>query len=101
MTKEIKAGIVEYVTFKAAKGVEDEALKLAAFNTDEVLDNIDGFIKRHIAKSDDGTWVEVVYWKDQVSAEEGLELFLKQPLSKKFLDLIEEGSVEIRYANIL
>lgn len=96
-----QAGVVEYVTFKAVKGVNDEALQSAAFNTDAVLNSIDGFIKRDIAKSDDDIWVEVVYWRDSISAEKGLESFLKDPLSKAFLDLIEEDSVDIRYASLL
>ena len=101
MREDKQANIVEYVTFKAAEGVDDETLQSAAFNTDAVLNSIDGFIKRDIAKSDDDTWVEVVYWTDSASAEKGLALFLKDPLSKIFLDLIEENSVDIRYANIL
>lgn len=95
------ATIIESVTFKAKPKVSDEALIEAALKTDVVLDNIEGFIHRYIAKQDNQTWLEVVFWQQKTLAEQGLQLFLQADESKAFLDLIESRSVKIEYAEIM
>ena len=96
-----KAKTIEYVTFLSKPTISDEALLISAKNTDSVLATINGFIYRYIAKQEDGKWVEVVLWENRTQAKAGLDVFLKHPLSKDFLDKIQEGSVSISYAQVL
>ena len=95
------AGTIEYVTFETKADVSGVVVERALQQTDPVLNDINGFIQRYIVRKDDGQWVEVVFWRDQASAEEGLQLFLKDPRSQALLELIREDSVDISYSEII
>lgn len=92
--------VIEYVTFLAKDSVSDDNLLKSAKQTDSVLEEIPGFINHYLAKQDNGTWVEVVFWESKAFATDGLEVFLKHPLSEIFLNNIKEGSVKIEYSNV-
>ncbi len=92
--------IVEYVEFKAVDTATDTAVIAALKQTDVVLDEIDGFIKRILAKRED-TFVEVVYWENQASADAGLTSFSQDERSQLLFSLIEKSSVKISYSEII
>ena len=95
-----KAVVTEYVTFKTKEGVDEQTFTQAAFGTDAILNATEGFIHRYLARQEDGTWTEVVFWEDLDQAKEGLQQFLVHPDAATFLGHIEEGSVSIEYATL-
>ncbi len=93
--------VIEYVTFKQLNTASSAELMQKAVATDAILDEIDGYIKRYISRQDNGTWVEVVFWRDMDAAKIGLDAFLAHPDSKPFLDLIAPDSVVIEYSQVI
>ncbi|MEH6442731.1 MAG: hypothetical protein V7784_02445 [Oceanospirillaceae bacterium] len=91
--------IIEYVTFETDPKHSNEAVKQAIYQTDAILAQLDGFIKRDLAQRADATWVEVVYWRDMKSAEEGLATFIKDTRSAELFAMIIQSSVKIDYSN--
>ncbi len=96
-----EATVIEYVSFETKEGIAKETILKALKDTDTVLQEIDGFVYRFIALQENNTWVEVVYWKSKPLAEAGLQKFLGNPISKKLLEMLKEGSVKIQYSEIL
>ncbi|MES0884411.1 hypothetical protein [Roseibium sp. SCP14] len=94
------ATTIEYVTFKAADGVDEAKLARVAVDVNEALTDYDGFIDRHVALQDDGTWVEVVYWRDLDSAKAALDKFLADPNTKEFLAMVDPDSVKLSFSTI-
>ena len=93
--------VIEYVTFQSKPSTSAAELTEKAVATDKVLDTIDGYIKRFISRQDNGTWVEVVFWRDIDAAKAGLNIFLDHPDSQVFLELIEPDSVAIEYSQAI
>lgn len=96
----LSANIVEYVEFESREGVADSEVLSALKQTDAILHQIDGFVHRYLARRD-STWVEVVFWYDRNAADAGLEVFKADDRSAALFSLIEEGSVSIRYSDLL
>lgn len=94
------AGVVEYVEFTALAHCSDDEILEALRATQPILDNLEGFIQRHLGKRDEH-WVEVVYWRDKAAATAGLEVFKFHPLSEPLFTKIRPESVVIRYAQLL
>ncbi len=90
--------IIEYVEFKANKEISQNEVIEALRDTDNVLDEIQGFEKRELATKED-SFIEIVYWTDQASAMEGLEKFKVDTRSQRLFELIDPSSIVIRYLN--
>lgn len=94
------ASVVEYVEFSAKPEFSDDEIIAAVNKTESMLDNVEGYVRRYVSKRED-KWVEVVFWKDNKSAIAGLEYFKGDERSADLFNLIEEGSVSIRYSDII
>ncbi len=96
----LSANIVEYVEFETQEGVTDSQVMAALKQTDAILAQVDGFVHRYLARRE-STWVEVVFWYDRDAADAGLEVFKSDDRSAVLFSLIKEGSVSIRYSDLL
>lgn len=99
ITPDTNREIVEYVEFRSREGVDDSEVLEALQRTQTVLDTLDGFERRLLARNRD-TWVEIVFWRDQHAATAGLAAFKTHPLSAPLFGLIIESSVSIRYSQL-
>jgi hypothetical protein len=96
-----EANVVEYVTFKALEGSDvDEVAKVTVAVNANLEENYPGFVERIISLQEDGTWVEVVYWKDMASAKGALDKFLKDPKNADFLAIVKPDSVSLTYSTL-
>ncbi|MBM7074425.1 hypothetical protein JQC92_20770 [Shewanella sp. 202IG2-18] len=94
------SAIIEYVEFKANVNASDSEVIAALKQTDALLNEISGFEYRVLAKRDD-VFVEVVYWKNQDSADAGLKTFSEDERSNLLFSLIDKETVQISYSEIL
>lgn len=90
----VKANVVEIVSFKTKPDVSENLLKQAAAKTTCVLEKVDGFLYRQLgATQNREQWVDILYWKDLGSSYEATELFLNAPDCQEFISLIDENSI--------
>lgn len=94
------ASVVEYVEFLPVPSASDLQVLDALKQTDALLAEIEGFVHRDLAKRDN-YWVEVVFWRDQASADAGLEAFIADARSAPLFKLIDSDSVEIKYSKLI
>jgi hypothetical protein len=94
------ARVLELVTFKAVAHVGSEQMVAAAAAVTPVLQKYDGFIHRAFAHADDGTWIDAVFWRDRVSAENAAKIVMSDPIAQAFFSLIDQGTMEFRHAAI-
>ena len=98
-----KAGTIEYVTFQAKDGVTVEQMAEVAAGgkiNANMHETYDGFVDRHVALQADGVWIEVVYWESEEAGRAALDKFVKDPVNKPFLDLVNADTVTITYSDI-
>ncbi len=95
-----KASTVEYLHFKLVEGADPDEFLRETLAVDPVLEEYDGFVARHLARNDDGSWVEVVYWATLEDAEAALPRFVEDPRTKAFLALVDSDSMSVKYSTL-
>lgn len=91
-----KTGMVEITTFKLNQGVaEKEFQRSARAMQQDFLEKQNGFIKRTLTVSKDSIWTDVVFWKDQESAEKTIKLAETSALVLPFMEKIDFNSVKM------
>lgn len=93
-----KTGIVEITTFRLTPGVKVKDFKESTLLMQkEFLEKQNGFVKRTLTVSADSVWTDIVYWKDQQSAEKTMQLAEKSELALPFIEKIEFNSVKMNF----
>jgi hypothetical protein len=85
MTTRPAGEIVEWAEFKLAAGVSEDTLLRAADSVHEkFLRKQPGFVRLELLRGKDGQWVDLVYWKDQASADRALAEVEKSPACSNY-----------------
>jgi len=91
-----RTGMVEITTFKLNQGVTAKDFEQSARAMQkDFLEKQNGFIKRTLTVSEDSTWTDVVFWKDQESAETTMKLSETSELVLPFMEKIDLNSVKM------
>jgi len=89
-------GMVEITTFKLNQGVTAKDFEQSARAMQkDFLENQNGFLKRTLTVSEDGIWTDVVFWKDQQSAEKTMKLAETTEVVLPFMEKIDFNSVKM------
>ncbi|WP_340820067.1 hypothetical protein [Methanolobus sp. WCC4] len=93
--------VVEIVRFRVIAGVNEEEVLAASNIMMKELGSLDGFIDRELLKKDDGSWMDMLHWKDMDSAIRATEDALKLPLCLEYFKLIDESSMEMEHYSVM
>ena len=63
-----KATVIEMVLFKVKEGIEIEFAQKELIKVNDFLAEQEGFISRKISLSDDGQFLDIVFWEDMNTA---------------------------------
>lgn len=89
-------GMVEITTFKLNQGISTKDFEKSARSMQkDFLEFQNGFIKRTLTFSEDSTWTDIVFWKDQESAEKTMKLAETSELVLPFMEKIDFNSVKM------
>jgi hypothetical protein len=94
---------VEVIHFRMAEGADEEEFKREDARVGhEYTPRQPGFISRESAKNDKGDWVVIVHWDNAENAEASMQLFPKDPVAQRFLELMDMSTFSmIRYEVVL
>lgn len=99
-----KKGIVktiELVLFKTKPEYSNETVIKRAEKVNAVLDKYDGYISRKLAITEDGQWMDLVYWTNQESAEKASKDILENQLGQEYFDVIDMNTIETTHLNVV
>jgi hypothetical protein len=89
-------GLMEITTFKLKHGVKEKDFEQSARAMQkDFLEKQNGFIKRTLTVSEDSIWTDVVFWKDQQSADKTMKLAETSELVVPFMEKIDFKSVKM------
>jgi hypothetical protein len=100
MIKMNSATTLELVTFKAKPGTPDDAMRQAAHAVTPRLEIYPGFKARSLAKADDETWIDAVYWTNRASAEHAAQSIMQDAVAQAFFALIDPTTMVFKHASI-
>ena len=89
---------IELVLFKFKAGTSEEKAIAAARSVNDFVLSQKGFISRKFAKTDDGRFVDLVYWRDMESAQNASKAAMEVPSNQAFFSLIEEREMVFLHA---
>lgn len=91
-----KTGMVEITTFKLNQGVTiSDFEQVARVMQKDFLEKQNGFVKRTLTVSQDSTWTDIVFWKDQQSAQKTMKLAETSEWVLPFMEKIDFNSVKM------
>ncbi len=81
--------VIEWAPFRLAEGVS-EAVLLAASEALQTgfISKQKGYVKRELAKTADGQWVDVIHWDSAESAEKAMQNAAENPICFKYFSLL-------------
>ena len=81
--------VVEWAPFTLAEGAtEAELLEASAALQKEFLARQDGFVRRELLRSKDGSWCDLVYWRDAASAEAIMSAIADSQICQRYFELM-------------
>ena len=95
------ATVIEITTFQLNDGILGEVmLKAADKMQKEVLAKADGFISRSTTIEEDGTWQDIIAWKDKRSMEEAAKRAMTSAAAGPFMECVDLDSVVMKAVEI-
>jgi hypothetical protein len=88
---------IEVVLFAVKHGTPDTLLRTKALAVTPVLRMIPGFIDRKFGKSEDGKYIDIVYWTNLETAQKAAEQVMQIPVCLEYFSLIDESTMEMKH----
>ena len=85
-----KATVIEMVLFRTNEGVSTKDAQRELTRLNNFVASQAGFISRKTAFSDDGQYLDIVYWTDLKSAKTAAQNSMKNPDAMKIFSIIDE-----------
>lgn len=89
--------VVEAVLFETVEGVSDAQFLAAADQIQQWLAQQPGYIRRELAHTGAGQWLDLVSWRSLDDAHQAAAQLLHQPEATSFLALIREESIQMHH----
>ncbi len=93
--------ILELVSFRLRPGVEQGRFEPALAAVDDFLAGQPGFLSRQVFRADDGTWFDLVRWRDLDSARNAAAAIRSDDRCRDFLDCLDPASVTMTHAQLV
>ena len=85
-----KATVIEMVLFKVKEGIEIELAQKELSKVNDFLSEQEGFISRKISISDDGQFLDIVFWEDMNTAMAAANKIMQSPDAMKIFSIIDQ-----------
>ncbi|TGV04070.1 hypothetical protein [Flavivirga rizhaonensis] len=99
--KQGKVKGIELVLFKTKTGFTKEEVVNAAKNINPVLEKYEGYISRKLSITEDGQWMDVIYWTNLENAEKASKHILDNKLAQKYFEMIDNTTMEFNHFNVV
>lgn len=76
------------VALYTVKGEEAKFLSVSD-DANEVYRKLEGFVRRELMKSDDGKWVDMVYWQNRALAKQAEDILYHDATIAEVMGLID------------
>lgn len=92
-------GTLELVTFRIARGTGQQFIDANAAISDW-LKRQPGFVSRHLAERDDGSYVDIVLWQTQEAALAASGKIMEEMAQSEAMTMIDPMGLEMSHGNI-
>lgn len=91
---------IELVLFRLRADISDDDFLAAADDTTRFLEGCDGFIRRRLARAEDGQWLDHVEWRTMADALDAAARIGDSPQAAPFVAAIDASTVTLRHFTV-
>ncbi len=100
-TKKGQVKTVELVIFKTKPEFSEAEVIKAAEAINPILNQLDGFISRKLALTEQGEWLDILYWTSNEKLEIAIDIVMANDVCKTYFDMSEEDTTKIINFNVV
>lgn len=94
--------MIEWAPFQVREGVTEEELLAASHELQSgFLERQAGFVRRELLRGPDGSWCDLVYWKDATAAKSAIAHAMESPACARYFGLMRGVEQEDPGAGLL
>ncbi|WNO09515.1 hypothetical protein [Teredinibacter sp. KSP-S5-2] len=86
--------IIKQYQFNLKDGATEKALVDVGDKFNLELVKLDGFLYRSLSQTENGEWLDTVYWSGAEAEEKGGKV-MEKPVAVEYMALIDEASVKV------
>lgn len=86
--------VLQLIRFRLQRGRSRDYLALSADIYEHFLLVQDGFLGREVLQAEDGTWHELVRWRDPPASDAADAAWARDPLARELQDMVVPGSLD-------
>lgn len=90
---------LELVTFRLARGTSQQFIDANA-SINDWLKRQPGFVSRHLAERDDGSFVDIVFWESHAAALAASGKMMEEMAQSEAMTMIDPMGLEMSHASI-
>ena len=95
-----KATVVEMVTFRANEGVSKDQSQKALMALGDFVKTQPGFVSRKVSQSEDGEYLDLVFWVDLPSAKTAAAKAMQAEHLQEHFAVIDQQSMKFEHYGI-
>ncbi|MER2491659.1 hypothetical protein [Catenovulum sediminis] len=88
---------IELVSYKLKTNVPTEQLAEVNAAVNDFLQAQEGFYYRSMSQDDNGTYFDIVYWKDMQHAQNASDAFMQNPSCQALMAITDMDSIKMRH----
>lgn len=96
-----KVNAIELVLFKKKDEYTNEQVIQAANGMNAVMENYDGYVSRKLAVTEDGQWMDLVYWIDLENAKKASKNILENKLGETYFKMIDDTTMDFIHLDVV
>ena len=96
-----QAKTIELVLWRSKNGIDPKAAKQAIINLNNFVKEQPGFLSRSTGISEDGRYLDLVYWTDLQSAQEASEKAMSSEICAPAFETIDEREMTFLHFDII
>ena len=86
---------IEWAAFRVRPGVTEPQIRAASTAIqEEFIARQPGFLRRELLRADDGSYVDVLWWRDRASAETAMAAAMQSPACARYFELMESDAAD-------
>ncbi len=93
--------VAEIVTFKLAKGVNDQDFAKAGEAATTFMSARKGFVSRKLSRGKDGTYTDYVIWSSLADAEAAMKASMTEASLAPFMQSIDPQSMKLDHQEVV
>lgn len=98
---EQKIGAIEIVKFRLKSGIGDEEGRTKLLQLNQCVEAFDGFIERKLSRTEEGEWLDIVYWTSKKAALAAAEQVAKDPKALQAFAVIDESTMSMNHYDLI